>query len=163
MPKWMVYSCNKQYITKRYHDTCLGKIKCPKALPKTSESWQWLCRMHVYVLKFLQINCPKPLPHFLALMSSIPRARRSGRMPTWIIKELLGFFDRPCRGMISWKMIIQVGIRPDRRARRMLDISARKWGSGLGQLICSYGVHVSPKLCGTLWKMCEPLWCPCVT
>ena len=37
--------------------------------------------------KFLQINCPKPLPHFLALMSSIPRARRSGRMPTWI--ELL--------------------------------------------------------------------------
>ena len=30
----------------------------------------------------VQINCPKPLPHFLALMSSILRARRSGRMPT---------------------------------------------------------------------------------
>ena len=39
--------------------------------------------------KFLQINCPKPLPHFLALMSSILRARRSGRMPTWIYMEYI--------------------------------------------------------------------------
>ena len=42
------------------------------------------------------------------------------------------------KNKFSWCcfLVIQVGIRPDRRARRMLDISARKWGSGLGQLIC---------------------------
>ena len=32
----------------------------------------------------------------------------------------------------QWIKLIQVGIRPDRRARGMLDISARNWGSGLG-------------------------------
>ena len=66
---------------------------------------------------------------------------------------------------------IQVGIRPDRRARRMLDISARMWGSGLGQLICKnlekrhsmFGRTRIVFHCPKLVREVGTLWCPCVT
>ena len=68
-------------------------------------------------------------------------------------------------------IFIQVGIRPDRRARGMLDISARKWGSGLGQLICKnlekrhsmFGRTRIVFHCPKLVREVGTLWCPCVT
>ena len=136
----------------------------------------------------------------------------------WFSKEMMFSFNQ--QFMFFNTNYIQVGIRPDRRARGMLDISARKWGSGLGQLICknlekrvrflaehgsifidqsrsrefyfclvpaAYPLqfifsawraplgNVARSNEVTVWyllrrrvsimspKICEPLWCPCVT